>query len=86
MPTRSLHPEHIANEWSEEREERIEDAPSANVALVRQALNDALRDVVEVHKHAGLPMVDWQDGKVVLVSAEEVEARLNSKKSRRRKS
>jgi len=41
---------------------------------------------VEVHKHAGLPMVDWQDGKVVLVSAEEVEARLNSKKSRRRKS
>ena len=56
------------------------------VALVSQALNEAARDAVNMHKESGLPMVDWQDGKVVLVSAEEVEIRLNAKKSRRRKS
>jgi hypothetical protein len=53
--------------------------------LVCKALNEAARDAVDVHKKAGLPMVDWQDGKVVLVPVEEVEAALNAKKSRRRK-
>jgi hypothetical protein len=53
--------------------------------LVRQALNEAAREAVNVHIKAGLPMVDWQDGKVVLVPAEEVELALNAKKSRRRK-
>jgi hypothetical protein len=56
------------------------------VALVNQALDEAARDAVNVHIQSGLPMVDWQDGKVVLVPAEEVEARLNTKKSRRRRS
>ena len=56
------------------------------IALVCKALNEAARDAVEVHKKAGLPMVDWQDGKVVLVPAEEVEAALNAKKTRRRRS
>ena len=56
------------------------------VALVCKALNEAARDAVNIHKEAGLPMVDWQDGKVVLVSAEEVERALNAKKLRRRKS
>lgn len=54
-------------------------------ALVCQALNEAARDAVELHKRSGLPMVYSQDGKVVLVPAEEVEAALNAKKSRRRK-
>ena len=49
-------------------------------------MNDAVRMTADVHKKAGMPMVDWQDGKVVLVPAEEVEAALNAKKSRRRKS
>ena len=56
------------------------------VALVTQALKEAVRDAVELHKRAGLPMVDCQDGKVVLNPAEEVEARLDAKKPRRRKS
>lgn len=56
------------------------------VALVSQALAEAARDAVEVHKQSGLPMVDWQNGKVVLVSADEVEVSINGKKSRRRKS
>lgn len=54
------------------------------VRLVSQALDEAVRDAVEIHKRSGLPMVDWQDGKVVLVPAEKVEAALNAKKSRRR--
>jgi hypothetical protein len=56
------------------------------VELVTKALDEAARDAVNVHKQSGLPMVDWQDGKVVLVSAEEVEMAQNAKKTRRRKS
>ena len=55
------------------------------MALVSKALNEAARDAVEIHKKAGLPMVDWQDGKVVLVPIEEVEIALKAKKPRRRK-
>lgn len=56
------------------------------VALVTQALNEAARDAVEVHRKAGVPLAVWRDGKVVLVSAEEVAPTANGRKPRRKKS
>ena len=56
------------------------------VALVTQALNEAAREAVEVHRKAGVPLAVWRDGKVVLVSAEEVASTANGRKARRKKS
>lgn len=43
-------------------------APSAVEAAVRQAV----RDAVLQHQRLGLPMVDWQDGAVVWVPADQL--------------
>ena len=40
---------------------------------IADALNQAARDAVETHRHAGQPLVVWKDGKTVLISADEVE-------------
>jgi hypothetical protein len=54
-------------------------------ASVTRALNAAAQDAVEAHRRAGIPTVDWQDGRVVLVPAEEIGVRRKPKKSRVRK-
>jgi hypothetical protein len=40
---------------------------------IEKALNQAVREAVELHKRMGLPLATWRDGKVVWVTAEEVE-------------
>jgi len=57
-----------------------------SLALVSKALNAAVKDAVELHRQAGLPLAVWQDGKVVLVPADDVAVGRRSAKSRRRKS
>lgn len=44
----------------------------ADGTLIDKALNDALRQAVEDHRRAGVPMVFWQDGKIVWIAADQV--------------
>ena len=37
-----------------------------------QALQEAVRKVIEDHRQRGLPLAMWRDGKAVLVSAEQL--------------
>ena len=60
--------------------------PRLTDASVSQALNEAAQDAVEVHRRAGLPLVDWRDGKVVLVPADDAKSNGKKIKSGRRKS
>ena len=39
---------------------------------IAAALNQAARDAVEAHRQADKPLAVWKDGKVVMVSADEV--------------
>jgi hypothetical protein len=43
---------------------------------IKRALQAATREAIKQHKQAGLPMVVWQDGQIVLMSPEELEAAL----------
>ncbi len=54
-------------------------------ALVSAALRAAANDAVELHRRAGLPLAVWQDGKVALVSADEIAPRRPAPKPRPRK-
>jgi hypothetical protein len=65
--------------------DRRKPAPRLSDALVSRALNAAAQDAVEEHQRAGLPLAVWQDGKVVLVAADQIKPRRNGTKSRRRK-
>jgi hypothetical protein len=56
------------------------------VALITSALNQAVRDAVELHRKAGLPLAVWKDDKVVLVPADEVESKPKRSKARGGKS
>jgi len=40
---------------------------------IDDALNEAVRDAVRLHKRMGQPLAVWRDGKTVWLSAEEVE-------------
>jgi hypothetical protein len=42
------------------------------VVRVKMAADRAAARAVEEHRRAGVPLVFWRDGKVVLVSAEEL--------------
>jgi len=53
--------------------------------LVSRALNAAVRDAVEVHRQAGLPLAVWQDGKVALVPADSVATNGKGKRRTRRR-
>jgi CubicO group peptidase (beta-lactamase class C family) len=55
-------------------------------AAIAQALNEAARDAVELHKQSGIPLAVWKDGKVALVPADEVVAKRKRAKPRRGKS
>lgn len=59
--------------------------PGPPLKAISEALNAAVADAVEVHRKAGLPLVVWQDGKVAYVSADDVAAKPNRTKPRRKK-
>jgi len=44
----------------------------AEVAVIEAAMQQAARDALLAHKRSGQPVVIWQDGKVVLVPADQV--------------
>ena len=44
-----------------------------NLPRIQEALNAAAQDAVELHRQRGLPLVVWQDGKIALVSAADIE-------------
>ena len=46
--------------------------------LIDDALQAAFREAIRQHKASGRPMVFWEDGRIVKLSAEEVEARLEA--------
>lgn len=43
-------------------------------ALVQKALEKAARQAIQEHKEEGLPLAMWRDGRVVWMTAEELEA------------
>ena len=55
-----------------------------NRALVRKALAEGVREALLRHKQAGLPVVQWRDGKVVWIPPEEIV--VNDEGQRRRES
>lgn len=47
-------------------------APEVSPSAVESAIRHAVHDAVLQHKQLGLPMVDWQDGAVVWVPADQL--------------
>jgi hypothetical protein len=47
---------------------------------IERALKRAAANAIEEHRRAGVPLVIWRDGKIVLVSAEELAPRRKPKK------
>ncbi|HVF68568.1 MAG TPA: hypothetical protein VM914_12940 [Pyrinomonadaceae bacterium] len=39
---------------------------------VEEAMRDAVRHALLTHKRAGNPVVSWEDGRVVIIPAEEI--------------
>ena len=59
--------------------------PALTDALISKALDEAVQDAVELHRRAGIPLAVWQDGKVALVSPDDVTPKPRRPKRRRRK-
>ena len=51
--------------------------------LVEKALALAAQDAVEAHRRAGVPLAVWRDGKVALISADEVVLKRAARKPNR---
>jgi len=51
-----------------------------NPVAITEALRLAFEDAIETHRRAGVPMVFWEDGKIIHLTAEEVIA-LRAKKN-----
>ncbi len=47
-----------------------------NSALVSAALAAGVREAMERHRRAGLPMAEWRDGKTVWIAPAEIERRI----------
>ena len=47
---------------------------------IERALKRAAANAIEEHRRAGVPLVIWRDGKIVLVSAEDLAPRRKPKK------
>lgn len=41
---------------------------------IDEAMNEAARSAIELHRRMGRPLVVWRDGKVAYVTAEELDA------------
>jgi hypothetical protein len=46
----------------------------AEVALIEAALREAAREAVQLHLRLGLPLVEWHNGQIVLVSPSAIAA------------
>ena len=44
----------------------------ANKRVIEQAMQEAVNEAIVMHQRLGLPMVEWQDGKIVLVPADQL--------------
>ena len=44
----------------------------AEKLVIEGAMREAVNDAVRVHKSLGLPMVEWQDGQIVWVPADQL--------------
>ena len=53
-------------------EESQFDALRADVAAVEMAMREAARDAVLLHQRLGLPLVEWHEGQIVLVSPDQL--------------
>jgi len=51
-----------------------------SVQTIKKACRSMARRLIEEHKKTGRPLVIWENGKVVKISAREAELRLNPKK------
>ena len=47
---------------------------NAETLAVEGAMREAVNDAVIAHKRLGLPMVEWQDGQIVWVPADQLVA------------
>ena len=48
------------------------DAAFEDGTLIDEAMREAVRQAIELHRRAGVPMVVWRDGRVQEVSADEI--------------
>ncbi len=46
----------------------------AEKVAIEQAMCEAVGEAVQTHKRLGLPMVEWHDGQIVLVPAEQLDS------------
>ena len=44
----------------------------ANKRVIEQAMQEAVNDAIVMHQRLGLPMVEWQDDRIVLVPADQL--------------
>ncbi len=59
-----------ANPYDDSQMARLD----ANKRVIEQAMQEAANEAVVMHQRLGLPMVEWQDGKIVLVPADQLVA------------
>jgi hypothetical protein len=66
--------------YGQETGERMTKEQEANIAAilkdrprVRKALRDSVQKALRIHKAMGVPIVVWQDGKVVEIPPEQIE-------------
>jgi hypothetical protein len=45
----------------------------AEKLVIEQAMREAVGEAILTHKRLGLPMVEWQDGKIILVPADQLD-------------
>jgi hypothetical protein len=64
--------------------ERVERAFETGTPI-DEAVEEAFEEAVRQHKRLGQPLVFWEDGKTVLIPAEQVEAELNARKAAKKK-
>jgi hypothetical protein len=50
------------------------DALRADVAAVEVAMREAAQEAVVLHQRLGLPLVEWHEGQIVLVSPDQLPA------------
>ena len=49
-------------------------ATDSHKLAIETAMREAVSDAVLAHQRLGLPMVEWHDGKIVLVPADQLSA------------
>ena len=54
------------------KKKRLSDIPIE--ILAERALKEAVAKAITEHKHAGVPITIWQDGKVIQIPPDQIEA------------